>query len=70
MTNCDREFVELVYRISRKLLEDLLEAYHRTPYTVSSKPYVERALRLVRALTETAYEKLRSCSRGERLRSV
>lgn len=37
---------ETLERILGKLLEDLVEAYHRTPHPVSSKPYIERGLRL------------------------
>ncbi|GEM_PF-5156948 len=40
--------------VFRKIVEDLFEAYARTPATVSSRPYIERALRLARAgLTES-----------------
>jgi hypothetical protein len=38
-----------VSRIFDKIFEDLVEAYHRTPLTVSSRPYIERGLRLAEA---------------------
>ena len=48
--------------VFRKLYEDLIEAYLRTPQVVSSKPYIERALRLVQAGLTLSIEFLRQCS--------
>ena len=60
MTNEDRidtRFVLRFYeRLLRKLLEDLEEAYHRTPLHISSRPYIERARNLAQAgLDATLY---------------
>ena len=53
----DLRFILRFYeRLFRKLLEDLEEAYQRTPLHVSSRPYVERALNLTLAgLDATLY---------------
>lgn len=60
MTNeerIDTRFMLRFYeRLLRKLLEDLEEAYHRTPLHISSRPYIERARNLVQAgLDATLY---------------
>jgi hypothetical protein len=51
MTSADEcaELARLSRGIFRKLLEDLFEAYARTPYEVSSRPHIERALSLAKA---------------------
>ncbi|HIC98787.1 MAG TPA: hypothetical protein EYP08_03860 [Pyrodictiaceae archaeon] len=43
------EYILLLKRIFEKLYEDVFEAFHRTPNIISSKPYVERALRLIQS---------------------
>lgn len=40
------ESLKLLLSIFEKIHEDILEAYRRTPVTVSSRPYAERAFRL------------------------
>ena len=50
------EYLEFFERLFRKLLEDALEAYHRTPMHISSRPYVERILRLTQAGLTAAME--------------
>ncbi len=42
-------YARTVVRMFEKLLDDVFEAYHRTPYVVSSRPYIERGLRLSEA---------------------
>jgi hypothetical protein len=41
--------IEYFYRLFKKLLEDVEEAYFRTPIHVSSRPYIERMYRLIQA---------------------
>ena len=38
---------ELITRVLKRTMEDLLEAYFRTPPYISSKNYIERALRRI-----------------------
>ncbi len=38
---------DLIIRVLQRTLNDLLEAYFRTPPHVSSKKYIERALRRI-----------------------
>ncbi len=46
----DLRFILRFYeRLFRKLLEDIEEAYQRTPLHVSSRPYIERARSLIQA---------------------
>lgn len=40
---------EYFYNLFKKLYENTYEAYARTPFSVSSKPYIERVLRLVQS---------------------
>ena len=61
---CERQ--EFYARLFRKLLEDITEALHRTPVSTSSRPYVERALRLVQAGYTAALEDLANCDGGSR----
>ncbi len=42
-------YLELLRRIFSKILEDSIEAYHRTPQHISSKPYIERIMHLAQA---------------------
>ncbi len=58
--NC-RELAELYRGLFRKIYEDSFEAYARTPVTVSSRPYVERILRLAQAGLTAAEEMARGC---------
>jgi hypothetical protein len=55
---------EFYNRLFKKLYEDVFEAYARTPTAVSSKPYIERALRLVKAGLTYSAELLEECSKG------
>lgn len=60
----DAEFFE---RLFRKLLEDAVEAYHRTPVHISSRPYIERILRLAQSgLSEAEALRRRLCASPER----
>ncbi len=43
------ELARLLEGIFRKLGEDATEALYRTPYAVSSRPYIERMASLIRA---------------------
>ncbi len=43
----DIDSEELLIRVLKRTIEDLIEAYFRTPYFISSKKYVERALRRI-----------------------
>ncbi len=61
MTSVDCELARLYAGIFRKLNEDLFEAYARTPVSVSSRPYIERALRLVRAGMTASMDALEKC---------
>ncbi len=53
MTNAaplhERDVIRFYENLFRKLVEDLIEAYQRTPLHISSKPYIERALNLALA---------------------
>ncbi|NOZ89293.1 MAG: hypothetical protein GXO15_05145 [Crenarchaeota archaeon] len=62
MTSRDCRLAEFYARLLRKMHEDLLEALYRTPFTVSSRPYLERAARLARAGYTAALEALEECS--------
>ena len=62
----DENYVEYFVRLFSKLYEDLFEAYSRTPSFVTSRPYVERALRLAQSGLSTAKELLRECRRQKR----
>ncbi len=52
---------ELIIRVLKRTMDDLLEAYFRTPPHISSKTYIERALRRVQYtysyLTHNEYNK-------------
>lgn len=53
---------EYFYNIFRKLYENIYEAYARTPLSVSSRPYIERVLKLVQSgLTYSLQEYTRNC---------
>lgn len=54
---------EYFTRLFRKLLEDAEEAYYRTPVHVSSRPYMERVLRLVQAGLSEAIRLLSECKK-------
>ncbi|AEM38053.1 hypothetical protein Pyrfu_0181 [Pyrolobus fumarii 1A] len=45
----ERDVLRFYENLFRKLVEDLIEAYHRTPLHISSHPYIERALNLALA---------------------
>ncbi len=53
-----RELLDLLRRINRKALGDLAEALLRTPPHISSRPYIERAYRLLRSSLEALEEAL------------
>ncbi|WP_048061592.1 hypothetical protein [Hyperthermus butylicus] len=55
---------EFFYRLLRKLYEDVFEAYNRTPPVISSRPHIERALRLAEAGLAQAYALVRECKRA------
>ena len=61
MTSSECVHYEFFYRLLRKLYEDVFEAYHRTPPVVSSRPHIERALRLAGAGLAQAYILLKNC---------
>jgi len=42
-----KEFINLIERVLGKSLEDLIEAYFRTPQHISSKKYIHRSLRRI-----------------------
>ncbi len=55
-----KEFINLIERVLGKSLEDLIEAYFRTPHYISSKKYIYRSLRRIQnALSYTHAYKLR-----------
>ncbi len=54
---------EYFTRLFRKLLEDAEEAYYRTPVHVSSRPYMERVLRLVQAGLSESIRLLSECKK-------
>lgn len=55
-----REFINTIERVLDRTLEDLIEAYFRTPYYISSKKYIYRSLRRVQnALSYTRVYKLK-----------
>ncbi len=56
---------EYFTRLFRKLLEDAEEAYYRTPVHVSSRPYMERVLRLVRAGLNESIRLLNECKKDK-----
>ncbi len=45
LNNSDISSEELLLKVLKRTIEDLVEAYFRTPYYMSSKKYIERALR-------------------------
>ncbi len=62
------EYVELVEKTLKKNLEDLIEAYLRTPPQVSSKIHIYRSLRRTQYLlsyTHSLYEKMQQHFKGE-----
>jgi len=64
MTDEACESAKLFKGIFAKILDDVFEAYARTPATVSAKPYLERALRLTKAGLAESMAKLERCSEG------
>jgi len=52
----------LLKRVFEKLYDDIFEAFHRTPDTISSKPYVERALRLAQSGLSIVNEMQKMCN--------
>ncbi len=63
-----KEYIKLVERVLKKNLEDLIEAYLRTPPQVSSKIYIYRSLRRTQNLlscTHSLYEKMQQHFKGE-----
>ena len=62
-----KDYVEYFVRLFSKLYEDLFEAYSRTPNFITSKPYVERALRLAQSGLSAAKSLLEDCKRQESL---
>ncbi len=59
---------EYFARLFRKLLEDVEEAYYRTPLHVSSRPYIERMLRLVQAGLTESIRLLKECKKRKNIR--
>ncbi|HIQ56198.1 MAG TPA: hypothetical protein EYH59_05940 [Pyrodictium sp.] len=57
------EHILLLKRILEKLYDDVFEAFHRTPNIISSKPYLERALRLVQSGLNIVDEMREMCSK-------
>jgi len=57
------EYVLLLKRIFEKLYDDIFEAFHRTPGIISSKPYLERALRLVQSGLNIVNEMREICNK-------
>ena len=53
----------MLKRILEKLYDDVFEAFHRTPNIISSKPYLERALRLVQSGLNIVDEMREMCSK-------
>ncbi len=45
----ERDVLRFFEYLFRKMVEDLIEAYERTPLYISSRPYIERALSLALA---------------------
>ncbi len=45
----ERDVLRFFEHTFRKIIEDLIEAYERTPLHISSRPYIERALNLALA---------------------
>ena len=56
------EYILLLKRVFEKLYDDIFEAFHRTPDTISSKPYVERALRLAQSGLNIVNEMQKMCN--------
>lgn len=55
-----KEFINFIERVLGKSLEDLIEAYFRTPQHISSKKYIYRSLRRIQnVLSYTRAHKLR-----------
>jgi len=54
---------EYFTRLFRKLLEDAEEAYYRTPVHVSSRPYMERVVRLAQAGLSESIKLLNECKK-------
>ena len=57
------EYILLLKRVFEKLYDDIFEAFHRTPSIISSKPYLERALRLVQSGLSIVNEMQEICGR-------
>ncbi len=55
------EEIEYFVRLFQKLLEDVEEAYFRTPVYISSRPYVERMLRLIQSGLSESMALMRKC---------
>ena len=60
----ERMILRFYERLFKKLVEDLLEAYQRTPIHISSRPYVERALSLALAGLDATKRFMKSMGRG------
>ncbi len=57
---------EYFYNLFKKLYENAYEAYARTPLSVSSRPYIERVLRLAQSgLSISLQEYARYCKSNE-----
>ncbi len=60
------ELARLQLGLFRKLYEDIFEAYARTPYEISSRPHIERALSLAKAGLTYSKQLIELCSDEER----
>lgn len=49
-------YKEVLEKLLDKIKEDLVEAYERTPYHISSKPYIYKALKNVENLKKIVKE--------------
>ncbi len=52
-------YLKTMAAVFSKIMEDLVEAYFRTPSHISAKPYVERSLRLAKAGVTIAMDALK-----------
>jgi len=59
------EFLELLEKGLRRLLEDLGEAVDRTPYTITSRQLIEGSLKLTQGLYNILEHARRECTQVE-----
>ena len=58
------DIITAIQRIAFKMMEDLQEAYLRTPVITASRPYIERALMLVKSLINLVRMYQSNCKYG------